>query len=113
MKLSKHFTRSEFACKCGCGQDTIDAGLIFILEAIREHFDQPITISSGNRCPKYNRKVGGAKSSQHLLGRAADIQIKDVEPEDVHGYIHPWHRGGLGSYQTFTHVDSRSTPTRW
>ncbi len=113
MKLSKHFTRSEFACKCGCGQDTIDAELILILEKIRDRFDCPITISSGNRCPKYNRKVGGAKSSQHKLGRAADIQVKGVKPIAVYNYIDFWHSGGLGSYSSFTHVDSRSSRARW
>lgn len=116
MKLSENFSRSEFACKCGCGQDTVDVVLIEILELVRDHFNQPITINSGNRCTVYNESVGGAKNSQHLKGRAADITVKGHAPSEVHAWLDAWHKGGLGKYDTFTHVDSRKptkTGTRW
>jgi len=83
IKLSKHFTRHEFSCKCGCGFDTVDAYLIQILESIREYFDKPIIITSGCRCPEYNERVGGAHNSQHKLGRAADFIVADTEPDAV------------------------------
>ena len=37
----------------------------------------PIIINSGYRNEVVNRKVGGVKNSQHLLGQAADIRPKD------------------------------------
>ena len=37
----------------------------------------PIIINSGFRCEAVNRKVGGVRNSQHLLGQAADIRLKD------------------------------------
>ena len=37
----------------------------------------PIIINSGYRNEVYNRQVGGARNSQHLLGQAADIRPKD------------------------------------
>ena len=37
----------------------------------------PIIINSGFRCEAVNRKVGGVKNSQHLIGQAADIRAKD------------------------------------
>ena len=112
--LSTNFNRSEFTCKCGCSQDTVDVKLVSGLEAIREHFDgAPITVSSGNRCPTYNASVGGAVSSQHLISRAADITIKDISPAEVYDYLDIWWPGGLGKYDTFTHVDSRAYKTRW
>ena len=37
----------------------------------------PIIINSGFRCEAVNRKVGGVKNSQHLIGQAADIRPKD------------------------------------
>ncbi len=112
--ISAHFNRSEFSCKCGCSQDTVDAKLIEGLEIIREHFGgAAITISSGNRCPSYNSSVGGAISSQHLISRAADITVSRFSPEEVHAYLDTWWPGGLGKYDTFTHVDSRSYKTRW
>ena len=39
----------------------------------------PVIISSGYRCPQLNAAVGGAKSSQHMKGEAADIHIPSVE----------------------------------
>ena len=111
-QLSEHFARHEFACKCGCGQDTVDAELITTLEAIREHFGEPITITSGNRCPTYNTKVGGSVYSQHLISRAADIVVRNVTPSDVADWLDQW-PGGLGRYPTFTHVDSRASVARW
>lgn len=40
-----------------------------------------ITINSGYRGPALNKAVGGAKSSQHLLGEAADLNIEG--PDDL------------------------------
>jgi uncharacterized protein YcbK (DUF882 family) len=110
--VSANFNRSEFACNCGCGYNTVDYGLLSILEMVRRHFEQPITITSGCRCPDYNREIGGASHSQHLLGRAADIQVKNITPKIIQEYLTDT-PGGLGSYETFTHVDSRNTKTRW
>ena len=113
-RLSKNFRRSEFKCRCGCGFDTIDAQTLEILEAVREHFG-PVVVTSGARCPAHNAAIGGAKKSQHLLGRAADIQVKDVDPDLVHDWIaerYSW--ASLGRYKTFTHVDTRTNgPARW
>ena len=44
-----------------------------VLEPLRTHIGKPITINSGYRCPLLNRAVGGVSTSQHLLGKAADI----------------------------------------
>ena len=116
MKISKNFTREEFACKCGCGQDTVDVELVGILQTLRQHFSQPITITSGNRCEAYNAKIGGAKGSLHLTGRAADIVVANVEPEDVYNALDRYlgNRGGLGVYNGWIHIDTRTTKkARW
>lgn len=114
-RLSPHFVRAEFACKCGCGFDTVDPQTLEILEAVRTHFNAPVTITSGCRCPTHNRRVGGATSSQHILGRAADIQVQGVAPDEVYDWIaEHFPRASLGCYATFTHVDTRSNgPARW
>ncbi len=44
-----------------------------VLDPLREMYGKPITVNSGYRCPKLNAAVGGAKSSQHMRGEAADI----------------------------------------
>lgn len=113
--LSNHFQRREFACKCGCGFDTVDLETLVLLEDIRTHFDVPVTINSGCRCEAYNRQVGGAASSQHLLGRAADIRVQGIDPGVVATYVETQHPdASVGRYNTFTHVDTRTSgPARW
>ncbi len=44
-----------------------------LLDPVRELWGAPLTVNSGYRCPELNRAVGGAATSQHLLGEAADI----------------------------------------
>lgn len=46
-----------------------------VLDPIREAWGAPITVSSGYRCPELNKAVGGSKTSQHMLGMAADLDI--------------------------------------
>ena len=114
IKISEHFTRHEFSCKCGCGFDTVDIALSQLVQRVRDHFDKPVIITSGCRCVRHNEYVGGTHNSQHLFGRAADIIVADTEPDDVADYlenINP--NGGVGRYSTFTHLDSRSGCARW
>ena len=44
-----------------------------ILQPIRDKYGKPIVVTSGFRCEKLNKAVGGVKNSQHVLGEAADI----------------------------------------
>ncbi|HAT3959732.1 TPA: DUF882 domain-containing protein [Citrobacter freundii] len=113
--LSEHFNDSEFACKCGCGFKSVSPELVKRLEVIRNHFGAPLIISSACRCPKHNAKVGGAKASQHLLGTAADINVKGVTQSTVWAFINEtWpDKGGLGRYNSFTHIDVRPVKARW
>ena len=53
-----------------------------ILDPLREAWGQPIIVSSGYRCEALNKAVGGAASSQHKLGQAADIHAKSDSMED-------------------------------
>lgn len=53
-----------------------------ILDPLREKWGAPIIVSSGYRCTKLNTIVGGAKSSQHIYGQAADIRTLSDRPAD-------------------------------
>lgn len=44
-----------------------------VLDPLREWYGKPITVNSGYRCPELNQAVGGARTSQHVRGEAADI----------------------------------------
>ena len=116
MKISRHFSREEFACACGCGFDTVDIELVEdILEIIREHFQSAVTINTGCRCRKHNREEGGGKKSQHIFARAADIEVAGIAAHVVQNFIEAtWpHQYGLGRYADFTHIDSRAGKARW
>ena len=46
-----------------------------VLDPLREKYGRPIHVSSGYRCPRLNKAVGGAVTSQHTTGEAADIYV--------------------------------------
>lgn len=85
MYLSTHFdldefTTSETAIRYGIDNtpnDEVIDNLRFLasmMEEVRNLLGgKPITIKSGYRCPKLNSAIGGAKTSQHMLGLAADF----------------------------------------
>lgn len=59
----------------------------FVLEPIRLHFGKAFTPSSWYRCPMLNKAVKGSATSDHMLGAAADIKIKDVSLMALAEYI--------------------------
>lgn len=50
-----------------------------VLDPLREAYGKPINVNSGFRCDSLNRAVGGAKTSEHLTGCAADIDVHSKE----------------------------------
>ena len=121
-RLAPSFTVREFRCRDGSDVVMIDESLVVLLQCIREHFGKPITITSGYRTGTHNTAVGGSKSSQHLLGKAADIQVADTTVEAVAAYAESlmpdW--GGVGRYPVksgrakgWVHVDTRPNKSRW
>lgn len=91
IQLTCHFMLSEFTKSSTAEAKGIDntpsleviSNLQYlcreILEPLREWMNEPVTISSGYRCPKLNRAVGGVSNSQHLTGEAADIHLPSKE----------------------------------
>lgn len=121
-RLAPDFKVRELRCRDGSDTVMVDETLTVVLQCIREHFGKPVTITSGYRTPAHNAAVGGAKSSQHLLGRAADIRVAGVSVEDVAAYAESlmpgW--GGVGRYPAkagratgWVHVDTRADKARW
>ena len=117
-KISENFDSSEFKCKC-CGElpkGGMNHKLIDLLQTIRENIGASITIMSGYRCEAHNKKVGGVKNSQHCLGTAADIRVAGMDADDVQHFLVKHFNnqiGGIGCYDTFTHVDVRNGHARW
>jgi hypothetical protein len=115
VQLSPNFKLSEFICKCGkyCSEVIIDLKLIAYLQAIRDHFNAPVLINSGYRCATHNANVGGARASYHTKGRATDIVVKGVEPAEVAKYAESLGILGIGLYDNFVHIDTRTTKFFW
>ena len=126
MKLTDNFNKSEFECKCGCTMPSnvlYEIKLLAIeLQTIRDHFKAPIQINSAYRCPSHNKAIGGVYNSQHVLGKASDIVIKGYSSSQVADELEvmledeclfPFHLGGIGRYNTFTHIDIRPNTARW
>ena len=126
MKLTNNFTKSEFDCKSGeeMPLDVLEnVKLLAIqLQKIRDYVGKPIRINSAYRSEAHNKAIGGVKTSQHILGKAADITIDTFTPDEVVSIIENmltnemlggFYIGGLGSYNTFTHIDIRDKKARW
>lgn len=73
-------------------KDNVTALVDNVLDPLREAWGGPIDVSSGYRCPEVNRRVKNAsKTSQHMTGQAADLQIfvRDANGhkiKDANGY---------------------------
>ena len=85
--------------------------MICNLALVLESKYNEIKITSGYRSPEYNAKVGGAKRSQHVLGKAIDVIVKDVSPIKVAAFVLdnvPAVNGfGIDVYKGYVHLDCR------
>ena len=81
--VTKSFRYAEFACPC-CGKTRpINPNLIYRLQNLRDKINLPIYITSGIRCKKENKRVGGYSRSPHLTGKAVDIYAKKTTLKDL------------------------------
>ncbi|WP_425488196.1 DUF882 domain-containing protein [Microvirga mediterraneensis] len=85
-----------------------------IWEVYRESgSSQPINIISAYRSPETNgalrrRSSGVAEHSQHMLGKAMDIRLPDVDTARLRAVAMKMQYGGVGYYSSsaFVHVDT-------
>jgi hypothetical protein len=113
-----NFQKKEITCPCGCGFCAPSQKMVDTLQKQRTMVNQPIMISKVGgwcRCLPYNAKVGGAESSAHLTGDAADCYIHmGLATFWVSCEKNLW--AGMGSYPTerFLHLDVLETRVqRW
>jgi zinc D-Ala-D-Ala carboxypeptidase len=112
LRISDIFYSREFDCQChypDCTTTLIDDLLLEGLEQLWK-LTGGFIIDSGYRCQKHNFDIGGAKNSEHVLGKAADCKsLKSYNGNLMARYaeevkIFKW--GGIGIYSTFVHCDT-------
>lgn len=88
----EHFTREEFACKCGgkyCKGFPAEPQekLVRAADKVRYHFGKPMRVTSGVRDPQHNANVGGVSNSRHLSGKAMDFGVEGFSASMVLAYV--------------------------
>ena len=119
--LTKNFTKSEFECPCGCGQQSVDTELAEKLQFIRDKVNHPLKITSGYRCIKHNasKAVGGSPNSKHRYGMAADwrTENRSINPVALGILAQAVGFGGIGIYwhseAAMCHADTRAGKATW
>ncbi len=128
LSLSPHFRLAEFvksstASARGINNtpslevvNNLKALCTEVLEPLRQHFNTPITISSGYRSPLLNKAVGGARNSQHLTGEACDLHLPDEQTgkkwflwmmDNLHFDQLIWEKSSPASSRHWIHVSFR------
>ena len=89
-----------------------------MLQEFRNRVGKPVRVHSMYRSPAYNECIGGAKKSQHKEFRAADLSVAGMKTSDLRKIMEKIRsdgvfRGGIGTYNTFIHVDTRGENANW
>ncbi len=122
-RLSEHFVIGEFLTK-GERRVTwqnevlkVDRQLVLSLEQLRVSLGFPVHLLSAYRDPAHNRRVGGAARSQHLFGKAVDLNRPRMVRNITEAEVRAAGFKGVGMMSRtnpdVVHVDVRATPARW
>ena len=101
-----NFREAEFQCPC-CKRSPMDEGFIRKLQNARIVAGIGFTITSGFRCEKHNKEIGGKPDSSHLRGVAADIDC--MSSQKRHAILHALQLVGfnrIGIAKNFIHADT-------
>jgi uncharacterized protein YcbK (DUF882 family) len=122
--ITKNFRLAEI--QCGTGEILLNEKVVAHaqrLQRFRDWYKRPIIVNSWYRTAEYNAKVGGVPKSQHIQGIATDCALpkeffeytKERQNEFLEHVKQFWvmtrtdgNMGGVGFYDTFFHLDSRS-----
>ena len=86
-----------------------------VLQPLREQLRLSVSVTSGYRCPKVNKGIGGALTSQHQFGEAADIHVSGKSIEWLFQFII---KAGLPfdqiiqEFDNWVHISYKSTKNR-
>lgn len=111
----KSFPPAEIACR-GSGEIKISVDAMNRLTALRCMIGAPMIINSAYRSPAHNKRVGGARNSQHVQGIAFDVSMDNHDPEVFVAAAKACGFTGIGWYPpgkgNFIHLDT-GKPRTW
>src|SRR5262245_45771783 len=117
MQLSRFFSLAEMTSSdtaarenipnqpAGQEGDHLRALCTVVLDPLREAVGIPIKVNSGYRSPALNTRIGGATGSQHVEGKAADIQAPGLSVLELFKTVV---RSGLPFDQVIYEAQSRA-----
>ncbi|SEO15865.1 Peptidase M15 [Paracoccus alcaliphilus] len=102
-----NFSPAEIACR-GTGKIQINEDALDRLQELRVMLGKPLIVNSAYRSPEHNKRVGGAKASQHLNGCAFDISMANHDPVTYIAAARKAGFKGIGTYprSNFVHIDT-------
>lgn len=117
VKVSKYFTALEMRCRCNrvdCDAKPMQTEFLEKLDKMREIYGRALKPTSAARCSYWNRVVGGAEHSQHLVSNACDFYfLKRFDLEEALKAAEEAGMGGIGVGKALLHVDNRGHNARW
>jgi uncharacterized protein YcbK (DUF882 family) len=115
-RLTSNFYRDEFACQgenCCNNSAPISLKLVTLLQKLRNLSKKPLIVTSGFRCNKHNKAIGGAENSYHTKGMAVDVKT----PLPAHDFLLLIKKipeiKGVGIYSSWFHLDIRDKEYCW
>lgn len=96
------------AAQWGQFDSEIDPSLKARLDQLRQAWGRDFRLNSGYRDPRANAIAGGVKNSQHLHGKAVDIDTSGWSEQDRQRFISTASKlgfGGVGVYDNALHFD--------
>lgn len=113
-KLSKNLSTEEVKCKCGCGLDRLHPKTVELFQKTRDYCGYPLIVTSGCRCKKHNKAVGGVADSAHLPndeGFCEALDIATPTPQVLYKVVKGLllsgcTRIGINFAQKFVHFDT-------
>lgn len=106
--ITTNFKVKEFACKDKSDTIVLHEDFVQKLQQIRNHFGRAVNINSAYRTRSHNKREGGRSNSYHIKGRAFDLAISGVNPNDIAKYAQSIGINAIIRYSWGIHVDSRT-----
>jgi len=111
-----NFTEAEFRCR-HCGKQEMKPEFMGRLQALRDVYKRPMSITSGYRCHDHPVEKAKAEPGMHSTGLACDVGVQGADAHELLRLAMHLGFAGIGVQQKgsgrFIHLDLRSQPTVW